>query len=405
MDSIILTLLTTGLAPVVTAFFDRELEFFSNPNCSSSPSLNCSDYSLLYVKALGRNDSLHYLWNSDHKPSLLLLESTKDSNLSITWPDFVNGSADSIRLTSPISYAFGLVINKIIEFNDIGDTGFMNETSKETLILSADNFKWRVKSFYQNPDSGTVNFEVTANGYSSEDIVKNGTISFLVSVFPSKDHGIDLPHLLHTANSTQIDMTIDHFTTAYPNSRFAVELAFVSSETENSDLELKSKKSLDDEHSPGVFTVIELQTENSKKGNVGGYLQWRPLVYTFNDRDYANSTDTVHYHVENITTEQENFLNNSLPFVFFEKNISQLAVRAMNVSFGFKLDGFYRKSGYLSWSFLVGIGEPPVESFSMLVLLIIGIGLGLPTLVIIGGFFFVVFRRLSRNKDELFFSQ
>lgn len=71
---------------------------------------------------------------------------------------------------------------QIIEFNDIGDTGFMNETSKETLILSADNFKWRVKSFYQNPDSGTVNFEVTANGYSSEDIVKNGTISFLVSI-------------------------------------------------------------------------------------------------------------------------------------------------------------------------------------------------------------------------------
>lgn len=75
--------------------------------------------------------------------------------------------------------------------------------------------------------------------------------------FCTVDHSDMVPHMLHTENSTQVDIVLDHLQTnqTFTNSRFAVELLVVGGGDPEIPMFVDPKKSLDDEHTPGVFEV------------------------------------------------------------------------------------------------------------------------------------------------------
>lgn len=64
--------------------------------------------------------------------------------------------------------------------------------------------------------------------------------------------------MLHTENSTQIDIILDHMQTneTFSNSRFAIELLVVGGGDPEILMFVDPKKSLDDEHTPGIFEVM-----------------------------------------------------------------------------------------------------------------------------------------------------
>jgi len=78
-----------------------------------------------------------------------------------------------------------------------------------------------------------------------------------LSAFGFRDHSGELPHLLHSANCTQVDLVLDKLKTnsSFSNSRFALQLLIASNDKANATATIVLRKSLDDEHSPGVFTV------------------------------------------------------------------------------------------------------------------------------------------------------
>ena len=78
-----------------------------------------------------------------------------------------------------------------------------------------------------------------------------------LSAYGYLDHSEELPHLLHSANSTQVDLILDHLKTNsnFTKSRFALDVLLVSNDNPNSTAIIESRKSLDDENTPGVFTV------------------------------------------------------------------------------------------------------------------------------------------------------
>lgn len=76
-----------------------------------------------------------------------------------------------------------------------------------------------------------------------------------VSAFGGVDHAESLPHLLHSGNTSQIDITLDGLHTDYTHSRFGLHLITASSERTNKTTDLHFRKTMDDEHAPGVFTV------------------------------------------------------------------------------------------------------------------------------------------------------
>lgn len=69
------------------------------------------------------------------------------------------------------------------------------------------------------------------------------------------EHGSMSPHLLHSSNTSQMDVTLENMPTLFEKSRYGLSLVTISSDHPNSTMILDVRKTLDDEHDPGVFSV------------------------------------------------------------------------------------------------------------------------------------------------------
>lgn len=77
--------------------------------------------------------------------------------------------------------------------------------------------------------------------------------------FQSKeDRNENLPHLQFTANNTQVSVVFDNITTSFDNSRFGMELTLVTSDKPDRRMNLTKDRTIDDEHTPGVFEVRKM---------------------------------------------------------------------------------------------------------------------------------------------------
>lgn len=150
-----------------------------------------------------------------------------------------------------------------------------------TNILHPKFFQWERKTLLQNNEIVALDMEGSNYNDVSTNTSRHGTVKFLVSYltllvtlvtynalmcivcfqlkgFCSLDHSKVLPHMLHTENSTQIDIILDQLQTnkSFSNSRFAIELLVVGIGNPDIPMFINPKKSLDDEHTPGIFEVI-----------------------------------------------------------------------------------------------------------------------------------------------------
>jgi len=392
-----------GLALFASVECGRKITAKLNPGCEQNPL--CKGAILVHVKAEGENDTLHHVWDFTGKPTLLLALTDKNANLTIQWSPFLFGAQGSVKFDPKPKYVYGVVIDKMIEFNDDADTGFLNATydnSSYVSLLDTKNFNWSLTNLTNT--SGEATLTVVATGFKDNlsKVEKNGTVQIVVSAFGEAAHGEPLPHLLHSGNATQVDIILDSLTTQYKHSRFGLSFITVSSDLSNSTVPaVQHRKTLDDEHAPGVFTIVELLTPAVSSGGSGGYMQWRPTVYTSASRDMTASTETAQYGVV-APEDPVALLNHTLLFSAFGSQIPDMLTLATNITFGEAGDGFYKKNQYIAWTMLVGYGQPPEEHFSMLVTLVLLIGLGLPAILILIGTVCIVVRRLQRNNDDLF---
>lgn len=81
-----------------------------------------------------------------------------------------------------------------------------------------------------------------------------------MSAFGTDDHDLPLPRLLHSANSSQANLILKGLSTnsGFEHSRWALKFIIVSSDIKNQTLEVDSRKNVNDENSPGVFTVSKI---------------------------------------------------------------------------------------------------------------------------------------------------
>lgn len=82
-----------------------------NPGClESDHCLNSSK--LAYVRSDGDNDTVHFLFDFNHKPSLVILTTAKDSIINVNYTN-----DDTIEFTKPPHYTFASVFNKVSKLN------------------------------------------------------------------------------------------------------------------------------------------------------------------------------------------------------------------------------------------------------------------------------------------------
>lgn len=100
--------------------------------------------------------------------------------------------------------------------------------------------------------------------------------------FAEEDHDIDFPHLLHSVNATQVDIEFVKLTSK-PSSpstlphiehpRIAAEFLLMANESNQKSFTVSTRKTLDDEHTPGIFELIDIISPNSLMAAKGLYSQ------------------------------------------------------------------------------------------------------------------------------------
>ncbi|XP_064112960.1 glycosylated lysosomal membrane protein A-like [Macrobrachium nipponense] len=386
-----------------------------NPECEDD--LPCDKPWITYVKADGNNmTTLHHLWGAVGAPTMMVAVTDLNATLRISWNNLINGTAGSVDFNDfdDVQYAFGFVIPNIILFDDVNDTGTIDNIPEEKLVsVPMSSFTWKLTETLNatGQEQGVVFETVEFN----ETPLANGTkISIKVTAYGEDGRSSALPHLIHTPNSGQIGIILDHLIlnvtneasneegaapiSGFSNPRWAMDLVFFSMEHRDSikkGFEYETVKSLDDEYSPGVFNIDMITTNLSRVNSTGAYMQWRPVCYLTSDLDITYSTFP---HV-NTTFEELNYLDDSIKkslayAVFGEEIINSLVSTKSVIAFGQSKDGFYTGSNYTAWTLAYGIGSPPTESFSTTVILIISLGSGIPLLVFIMGGTYVGYRKL-----------
>ncbi|XP_063991404.1 glycosylated lysosomal membrane protein-like [Diachasmimorpha longicaudata] len=369
-----------------------------NPGCGGKcAELNVTTF---YLRAEGPTDTLHYLWDFVQRPAILLAITSNSAKLNVSWDDYLINVPKSIRFTEEPEYTFGVSIEKVLEFDDTNDNGHVDTVLDQNInVLNPENFRWSRKSQQSNDKF----VELHMNGENYSDTVKNitrrGNIRVVLNGFCTLEHSDVMPHMLHSENSTQVDFILENLETnkTFTKSRFGMELLVVSQESPLVRMSIDAKKSLDDEHTPGIFEVVELRTPwkmiNKGMEEAEAYLQWRPVSYTTSHRDVTSSTDVIHYQLRNCS----NIDKKSILYAYYGDQRNDLLMEKINITIGSSGDGFYTKTNYSTWTFIVGYGTPPDEQFSYLVIMIISIGVGLPMLIMSVAAFYACIRRLRNS--------
>ncbi|XP_034833494.1 glycosylated lysosomal membrane protein B-like [Maniola hyperantus] len=367
---------------------DRKITPQLNPGCRS-----CNDNTtLVYVKCQGPSDTIHQIWDFTRKlPTVMIAVASFNSTLNIIWGGTVPVRFD---ISPPPSYSFATALDKLYEYDDLDDNGHFDPKFPHH-DHKLDHLVWHLNNSRLTEKDAMV--QVYATLHNERD-GEYGTVGIKLDLLPYKDYATELPHLIHTANSTLFDISLVNLTTTsgYNASRYALHLVLASTDSVTQTMHYTLRKSLDDEHTPGVFEVIEIKSPALYNEEVGGYLQFRPVGYVQPERGVASST-VAHVSCFNRTSLPR---YSTLRTFFDDYGKANLLVQDMMVSFGEPGDGYYRQHNYTAWSFSVGYGAPPTEKFSWFVVLIISLGLGVPVLLALSGVAYVLFRRHKQTNSR-----
>ncbi|CAK1542374.1 unnamed protein product [Leptosia nina] len=371
---------------------DRKIFAKLNPGCDE-----CSNNAttLVYIRSEGNADVIHQIWDfTKHLPTIVLCVGSLNSSLEINWE-----RSEPVKFvwSEKPWYSFATAIDKLCEYEDLHDTGYIDPHYPQR-EYNLDGVSWVLDESIFTDSEAMVHVSGKIHNRHRK---RDGIVSIKLDLLPFKDYAVELPHLVHTANSTLIDVSLVNLTTSrgFNASRYALHFLLASTDYPADTMHYTMRKSLDDEHTPGVFEIIEIKTPSLYNNNQGGYLQFRPVGYTAPERNVASST----------VAHVSQFNRTVMPFdstlrLFFRDSPSMILIQDMFVSFGDSGDGFYKQHNYTAWSFTMGYGSPPVEGFSLFVILIISIGLGVPIVLALSGVTFVLFRRYRQTNSRTRFT-
>lgn len=86
--------------------------------------------------------------------------------------------------------------------------------------------------------------------------------------YGEEDHDTDIPHLLHSINVTQVDIEFVDLSSnkTFESTRVAAEFVLVASQSPKNPFNVTKRKTVDDEHTPGTFTLVDIVTPGENQG-------------------------------------------------------------------------------------------------------------------------------------------
>ncbi|XP_050840266.1 glycosylated lysosomal membrane protein isoform X2 [Serinus canaria] len=344
-----------------------------------NPGWNSSSVNLLHVRAVGPEDSLHYVWSSIGAPSVLLVATrSPNSALRVNWTQLLSPSpAGAIWIDPPDSvlYSTAVVFTKLFEFSEAKPS---EELFYPTYDLS--EFSWDSLNHTLNHTALTAELR----GVPATDpggAFANGSLAFRVTAYESSGRAVPLPSLQHTPGSSQLQFIVAGVAPRGSGSRFRLQLATL--EPPGAARHLRARSSIDDEYTPSVFQVLSLQAEPPNSSSPLSFLQWKAAAYGSPSprREDGIGCRAGGLHVASGTPP------GTPPVLraFFGDSLATSTASVLNVTFGGEEGHVYQERRYLSWSVLLGFGEPPRDTFSPLVISITAVALGTPLAMLLLG--------------------
>uniref|UniRef100_A0A8C5PJJ0 Glycosylated lysosomal membrane protein n=1 Tax=Leptobrachium leishanense TaxID=445787 RepID=A0A8C5PJJ0_9ANUR len=338
---------------------------------------------ILHIRAVDNSSTIHYVWSSIGAPAVLLVyTSSPSSQLNVNWTQLTSPTpygAITIEPASSVLYSTALLFTRIFEYQDVNNTADFSGTPEKYFYPAYDlsEFSWDDANATVNASSLTANLTGRAESHSFQ----NGSLTFRISAYDGPGRDKVSPRLLHNANCSKFEFLLSQVKPRGNNSRFALEM--VTLEKKAGRKSMQSVRSIDDEYTPTIFEVAQLVPHTPNSSHAQGYFQWKSVAYGSTSGKREDSLPCQHYILKSLNESVE---FPSVVHAFFGEDLLETYnVEAFNVSFGIADGDFYDKYNFMSWSALIGYGTPPKDSFSILVISIMGVALGLPVLLLLLG--------------------
>ncbi|XP_045640156.1 LOW QUALITY PROTEIN: glycosylated lysosomal membrane protein [Ursus americanus] len=338
---------------------------------------------LLHIRAVGTSSTLHYVWGSTGPPAALLVAtSTPHSTLAVNWSLLLSPEPDgglTVLPTDSVRFSSALVFTRLFEFDSTNTSEVSAKPpGKPYAPYSLAEFSWNNISDSLDPAT----LSATFRGHPIHDptgAFANGSLAFRVQAFPSSGRPAQAPRLLHSADTCQLEVALLGARPRGNRSVFGLEVVTLGQGPDCPSVQ--EQRSIDDEYAPAVFQLDQLLWGSLPSG----FVQWRPVAFSQRQRGRDSALPC---HASTLHPTLEYPLPQS-PIVraFFG---SQTNFCALNLTFGASTGPGYWDEHYLSWSMLLGVGTPPVDSLSPLILGIMAVALGAPGLMLLAGGIFLL---------------
>lgn len=316
---------------------------------------------------------------------------------------------------------------QIIQYNDADDIGYLLDSVKATtnsssappstaqqplISYSTQNITWQRDSFVRTDRHAAVEVTGTNVGWFGA----GAAVRLKFKAFGRRQYDLQSPHMLHSENGTQIDVMLERLNASALAARFAIELVHIAGESStDNDADaaaagrrflVQKRRSLDDEHTPGVFELVDVVSPAALAHANGSYLHYRPVSYRSAERGMGGSTDVHVSEPLAVADADAQRLTGSMAWTYYgyEAYEALVLMQSYNVSFGRSGDGFYAKSLMNTWTFEMGYGTPPEERMSLFVVIVASVGLVLPVVLLLSGGLYICAKRLRarrrRRHDE-----
>ncbi|KAJ7418299.1 glycosylated lysosomal membrane protein [Willisornis vidua] len=216
-----------------------------------------------------------------------------------------------------------------------------------------------------------------------------------VTAYEAHGRARRLPSLLHTPDSSQVEFVLAGVAPRGNSSRFMLEVATV--EAPGVAQSLRSERSIDDEYTPTIFEVLSLVAESRTNSSTLSFLQWKATAYGSRS---PGREDGIRCQAQGLQEANWTLPPSSIVQAYFGEGVgSTHSVSALNISFGGEEGRVYQEKRYLSWSVLLGFGQPPTDTFSPLVISIMAVALGTPLAMLLVGTCLVLLAQRKRYSE------
>lgn len=337
---------------------------------------------LLHIRAVGSNSTLHYVWSSLGPPAVVLVATnTPHSALSVNWSRLLSPEPAGGLVVLPkdsVQFSSALVFTRLFEFDS-------TNTSDEAAEPPGKPYppyclaEWSWNNVTDSLDPATLS--ATFRGHPIHDptgAFANGSLAFRVQAFSRSGRPDQPPRLLHTADTCQLEVALVGAVPRGNRSLFRLEVATLGQGPDCPSM--REQHSIDDEYAPAVFQLDQLLWGSLPSG----FMQWRPVAFS---QKQGGRESSLPCQVSPLYPTLAYLPQSPIVRAFFG---SQNNFCAFNLTFGTSAGPGYWDQHYLSWSMLLGVGFPPMDALSPLVLGIMAVALGAPGLVLLSGGLFLL---------------